>query len=87
MAAGAVTKLLLAQRRSGGHAAHRCCRILSWTFWKQRRWSIAATCSHERVERALLSLGAEELQSILDDQGQAGVDLPVLRPGAPLFRG
>lgn len=29
------------------------------------------TCSRDRVERALLSLGAEELQQLIDEQGQA----------------
>ncbi len=29
------------------------------------------TCSRNRVERALLSLGAEELQQLIDEQGQA----------------
>ena len=28
-------------------------------------------CSRERMERALISLGAEELQSMIDEQGSA----------------
>ena len=31
------------------------------------------TCSRERMERALISLGAEELQAMIDEQG--GADL------------
>ena len=29
------------------------------------------TCSRERMERALISLGAEELQTMIDEQGHA----------------
>ena len=29
------------------------------------------TCSRDRVERALLSLGADELRQMLDEQGHA----------------
>ena len=38
-------------------------------------------CSRERVERALISLGADELKSILRRAGLLPDDLPVLRRG------
>ena len=69
-AAGAVTKLLLAN--DDPEAMLRT--VLSdfeLDILETAPVEYRCTCSHERVERALLSLGAEELQSILDDQGQA----------------
>lgn len=39
----------------------------------------ACTCSREKVQAMLRSLGREELQSILDEQGQADVDCDFCR--------
>lgn len=69
-AAGAVTKILTAN--DDPEAMLRTVlsdfelEILETTPIEYR-----CSCSHERVERALLSLGAEELQGILEDQGEA----------------
>ncbi len=40
---------------------------------EERPLSFRCTCSLRRVERALLSLGAEELRAIADEQGQAEI--------------
>lgn len=44
-------------------------------------------CSRDRVTRALISMGREELSSLIQEQGQAGAHLPVLRPDLPLLQG
>ena len=38
-------------------------------------------CSRDRMERALISLGPEELQAMIDEQGSAGVDVDLLKGG------
>ena len=44
-------------------------------------------CSRERMERALISLGPEELESLIWRAGRRGADVPVLRQGAALYPG
>lgn len=69
-AAGAVTKMLLAQ--DDPEAMLRT--VLSdfeLEILETAPVEYRCTCSRERVERALLSLGASELRDILTQQGQA----------------
>ena len=69
-AAGAVTKLLMAE--DDPEAMLRT--VLSdfeLEILETSPVEYRCTCSRERVERALLSLGAQELRDILDKQGQA----------------
>ena len=42
------------------------------------------TCSRDRVERALLSLGADELRQMLDEQGHAELTCQFCGSGAPV---
>jgi molecular chaperone Hsp33 len=39
----------------------------------RRDLSLRCTCSRERIERVLISLGSEELQRIISDQGETDV--------------
>ena len=69
-AAGAVTKMLLAN----DDPAAMLRTVLSdfeLDVLEESPVEYRCTCSRERVERALISLGAEELQALLDDQGEA----------------
>ena len=54
-----------------GPAGSRCSPTFSWRSWRRTRWSTAASCSRERVSRALISMGREELESLIAEQGQA----------------
>jgi molecular chaperone Hsp33 len=41
---------------------------------EERAVAYRCTCSRERMERALVSLGAAELKSLIDGQGSAALD-------------
>lgn len=70
LAAGAVTGLL----REDGDPASLLRRVLpefDLEILETSPIGYRCNCSRERMERALISLGPEELQSLLDDQGHA----------------
>ncbi len=70
LTAGAVTGLL----REDGDPASLLRRVLpefDLEILETSPIGYRCNCSRERMERALISLGPEELQSLLDDQGHA----------------
>ena len=72
MAAGSVTSLL----RENDDPAELLRTVLSdfdVRILEEQPIEYRCYCSRERVEGALISLGAQELQSILDEQGQADI--------------
>ena len=72
MAAGSVTSLL----RENDDPAELLRTVLSdfeVRILEEQPIEYRCYCSRERVTGALLSLGAQELQSILDEQGQADI--------------
>ncbi len=72
MAAGNVTSLL----RENDDPAELLRTVLSdfdVRILEEQPIEYRCYCSRERVEGALLSLGAQELQSLLDEQGQADI--------------
>ena len=69
-AAGAVTKLLLAND-SPEAMLRTVLSDFELEILEETPIEYRCTCSRERVERALLSLGRDELEGILKDQGEA----------------
>ena len=49
----------------------RCCRTSSWRSWRPAPLSTAATAAGSGWSRALISLGADELEKIIREQGGA----------------
>ncbi len=69
-AAGAVTKLLSANDDPGA-LLRTVLSDFELEILEETPIEYRCTCSRDRVERALLSLGSEELTSILEEQGEA----------------
>ena len=70
LAAGAVTKLLQ-EDDDPESMLRRALSVFDLEILERSPIEYRCYCSRERMERALISLGAEELQSMIDEQGSA----------------
>ena len=71
MAAGPVTGLLRENDDPEATAAAGCCRTSSWRSWRRAPSSTAATAAGSGWSGPCISLGPEELQAMIDEQGSA----------------
>jgi molecular chaperone Hsp33 len=53
---------------------------------EKRALAFSCSCSREKVERALISLGTEELRQLLEEQGEAAVTCEFCRESYPFGR-
>jgi molecular chaperone Hsp33 len=53
---------------------------------EKRALAFSCSCSREKVERALISLGADELRKLIDEQGEADVTCEFCREQYPFGR-
>lgn len=86
MAAGPVSALL-EQDPDPEHLLRAVMRDFDLKILETQPVSYKCYCSRERVERALISLGRQELEDMIRQQGGLPAELPVLRHGVRFLQG